>query len=131
MPQYVLISDYYELVALYKAIHAAKFSPKPMAPELVGSPILASVAIRIAETLDQMELDQGHPERAVWRRPMVPDSPLWQLCITDVMFHHEVWQTWSIEGKKRHACVIMSPYTATDEILAHFVSEVEAMISQM
>jgi hypothetical protein len=128
LPNFVLISDYNELVALYKAIHAAKFSPKPMAAELVGSPILASVAIRIAETLDQMEFDQGHPERASWRRPMVRDSSIWKLCIDYVLYRHEVWDTWPLEDKKKYASVIMSPLTVTDEVLAYFVDEIDAII---
>lgn len=131
MPGNVLVTDYYELIALFRTIRVAKFSLRPMNTELVGNPNLASAATRIAQALDELELDRGHPERANWHSPMTPDSPIWKQCVNYALLSHEDWKSWSFEDKRRYASVIMSPSSSPDEILELFVSQVDAMIEQM
>lgn len=131
MSDNILITDYYELVALYRAVRVAKFSLRPMYSELVASPSLASVAIRIAQALDELELGRGHPENHGWNASMTPDSPIWKQCVNFALLSHEDWQVWSIEDKKRYASVIMSPSSSPDEILEYFINQVDAIIKQM
>ena len=55
MRDYILSLDYYELLALHKALLEAKFHTKPDNEEISGSPLVANTCIQVRDLLLQSE----------------------------------------------------------------------------
>ncbi len=120
------ITDYYELLALHSALMVARFSRNPIKPELPGSPYLADIANRIVQTLAEMEVERGHPERAErWYAKIDPTEELWQIAIRNASTKPDIWGKLSIKEKIERAKTFLSPFTITNNILDAFIAEVD------
>ena len=123
------ISDYYELVALYRALRMFKFSRNPMDDRIVGSPFLANIANRTVEVLNEMEVERGTTERANWAEPIIPNSEIWQIAVRNAADSNDgYWRNFSPEQKREFAAVLLSPFSFTDDMLANFVVDVDAFL---
>ncbi|MBI1259272.1 MAG: hypothetical protein GC204_17540 [Chloroflexi bacterium] len=123
------ISDYYELVALYRALRLFKFSRNPVDDRIVGSPFLANIANRTVEVLNEMEIERGRPERANWAEPIIPDSEVWQIAVRNAADSNEgYWRNFSPEQKREFAAVLLSPFSFTDDMLADFIADADAIL---
>lgn len=124
------ITDYYELVALCMALQQVKFSRSPVDDRVIGSPFIASIANRLVETLNELEVERGKPEGANWNVPIVQDSEVWQIAVRNAVDSNEgYWKNFSYEQKREFAVVLLSPFTYTEEMLAIFVTQVDAHFS--
>ena len=123
-------TDYYEMVALFRAIQVVKFDRDPLAPELVGSTFIANIANRLAKALDEMELERGHPERANWQGPIVQDGEKWQIIVREAARHPEIWARQSHEWKADYAHILMSPFSYTVEMLEEFIRQVDELATE-
>ncbi len=125
------ITEYYELVALHRALRAVKFARQPTIPELSGSPYLADISRRIVDTLSQMEVERGKPERSSdWEIEIDPGSEVWQIAVRNAAAHPEFWREQTHEKKIEVARIHLSPFVLTDELLENFAHQVDKAISE-
>ncbi|MCQ3932462.1 MAG: hypothetical protein DPW16_18590 [Chloroflexi bacterium] len=120
------VSDYYKLLALYKALMLVKFSKNPADPVLVGSPFIAEMLREIVASLAQMEIQRGHPQQAeLWKAlKLDPAKETWQSMLEYARIS-DLWQQWTFDEKLEYAKILLSPFEVTDALLAKFVVEVD------
>lgn len=120
------VSDYYKLLALYKALMLVKFSQNPIDPVLVGSPYIAEMLTETVASLAQMEIERGHPQEAEQWKTLRIDSKgkTWHLMLEHARTS-DLWQQWSSDEKMKYAQILLSPFETTDDLLAKFVAEVD------
>lgn len=122
------ITDYYELLVLQRALWVAKFARDPLAPELPGSPFLADVARRVVETLAQMEIERGYPEKADdWYVTIDPTGEVWQITVEYAARKPDIWRKWSYQEKVEYTKILLSPFTFTDEMVEDFIQQVDEL----
>lgn len=120
------VTEYYELVALHKALIAARFARKPLMPFLSGSPYLSEIARRVVDILSEMEVERGRPEqRNNWQIKIRPDSEVWQIAVKNAATESDFWNKQSKEKKTELAKIFLSPFVISDEILDLFIDEVD------
>ncbi|WP_420348662.1 hypothetical protein [Pelagibius sp.] len=123
------LTDYHEIYALHRALLEGKFSRAPFSTEVTGSPFVASVANKTMDALIQKERDRGREDYArIWeeRRQMSPKthSEYWEAAIRSLE-GSEIWLTWSAEKKKEVAATVLSPFTASDDVMRRFIEEAD------
>jgi hypothetical protein len=109
------VSDYYELLALLRAVMEAKFGESSNDTEIVASPHLANVANRIVDSLITIEKQRGdylESKWQVWRR-IDSTRREWKLMRKRLRIV-EQWKTWSIEERGRFLDYLLSPLTLAD-----------------
>ncbi|MCL4253156.1 MAG: hypothetical protein KJ043_05190 [Anaerolineae bacterium] len=121
----VEISDYYELIALYRALHVARFLADPPVPELLGSPFIAKIAIQVAEALNEWEIARGHAEQANWRKEIPIDSSLWIIVRDNIIKYSQKWDTFSEAQKRDYIQDCLSPFLITDEVMVEFIRQAD------
>lgn len=125
------ITEYYELVALHKALRVARFARNPMIPALSGSPYLADIARRVVDTLSAMEVERGRPDqRENWQIAIDPDGEIWQIAVRNAAEHPDFWREQTHEKKIEIARIYLSPFVLTDQLLENFVHQVDKVISE-
>lgn len=124
----VEITDYYEFIALYRALHVARFLADPPALELLGSPFIAKIAIQVADALNEWEIERGHAERANWRKEIPIDSSLWIIARDNIIKHSQKWDTFSEAQKRDYIRDCLSPFLITDETMTEFIRQLDEFI---
>jgi hypothetical protein len=120
------ITDYYELVALHKALHVARFGRELLVPALPGSPYLADIAKRVVKTLAEMEFMRGKPERANdWLVKIDQTGEIWQIAVRNAAVEPDLWESLTHQEKLSLAQIYLSPFTYTPEMLEKFVQQVD------
>lgn len=127
----LIITEYYELVALHRALRATKFVREVPIPELPGSPFLADISRRVVETLAQMEVERGKPERAAdWQIPIGEDSEVWRIAVRNAAIKPDSWNKQTHEEKVNRARIHLSPFVFTDEMVETFIRQVDEQANQ-
>lgn len=62
----LVFNDYYELLALHKALIEAKFNIDPQNESIAGSPIIADICNKVVDELSSMEEDKSSGGREKW-----------------------------------------------------------------
>lgn len=120
------ITDYYQLIALHKALIQAKFARDPIDPIISGSPLIAETANQIIATLIQMEIDRGNPKGAeIWKIKIDPSGEMWQIALSRISLYDRIWQKWTPEEKKYYARLLLSPFFFDDDLLEEFVRQAD------
>ena len=78
------ITDEYELLALHRSLFEAQFATDPHSRDVPGSPLLASLANRVVDTLTQHDprwaewrVASNHLDRVAIVRRRLPEEPGW------------------------------------------------------
>ena len=78
------ITDKYELLALHRSLFEAQFAVDPHSRDVPGSPILASLANRIVDALNQQDprwtewrAASNHPDKVAIVRRRLPEESGW------------------------------------------------------
>ncbi len=125
------ITGYPELLALHSALMVARFARNPIKPELSGSPYLADIANEVVRILAEIEVEQGHPDRASrWQAIIDPEEEMWQIAVRNASSNPEVWKKRSDEEKVERAKTFLSPFIVTNEIVDKFIQQVDERTSQ-
>lgn len=92
------IDDYFELLALHRALLEAKFSPDPWDSHMHGNHHLANMANRVIETMMAMETEDkklglgGVMDWPKWRRVDNVKRPrVWEVCLQIIKKHEKHW----------------------------------------
>ena len=125
------ISDYYELLALHRALMEAKFTPEPWDPIVPGSPYIAKIANQVVDMLTEIE-DRQKPESNEehnWRawRKIDPTRREWQISLERARKLTK-WTQWSFEHKKDMVTIFLSPFTVGENLIITFIEQAEANV---
>jgi len=127
MSNALVVTDYFILLALHKAILEVKFSDNQTSLELFGSPFLASAANQITEILIAKEaaLDIGSSNES-WKKWRAIDESRreWGIAIIRTAQHSTIWRSWTDEERKDFARIALSPFTVSEQLLNVFVTQV-------
>jgi hypothetical protein len=125
------INDYYEAVALYRLLLSYKYAPNPMHREIFGSPLIATLHIRLAQTLNLMEMERPHPSNHVgWTPQISVGTVIWSLLAENcAAYTGNGWFKLTPEQKRQFAFVILAPFTFDDATCNQFLVEVEARLT--
>ena len=122
------VDDYFELLALNKALRLLKFSYPSLDDSLPGSPLMAAMANRVVDTLVAIEIERGRLDLGVeWKGKIVPSSHIWNNLLAHAQ-ESSKWLQWSLEQKQEFAQILISPLEADEKIIAQFVYEVDALL---
>src|SRR5512133_3700048 len=110
------VSEYYELLALHRAIMEAKFHPDPQNLDVPASPLLAAVCNRLLDSLVAAEQERGRPEKGEewqrWRtRPR--QGRFWQVAVQHASAVRD-WSRWSSDEKRKFTADALAPLRAPE-----------------
>ncbi len=128
------LTDYNDLLNLYKIIMEAKFHPAPVNDEVAVSPFTAKFCGELVDLLAQYEQETKGKERwSDWRmlcrRPDYRERILDQLC----RYRQEKPQRWErmeAAGRQQLLRNAISPFTCSDEEFDELQRELEQRIAQ-
>lgn len=109
------VGNYHEMLALHRAILAAKFSESLNDPALPGSRFLANVANRLIEAICAEEIARGRPDQAQsWQewRQLSPERLEWETlkAFVESAAKSANWSVWTIEEKQEYVGILASPF---------------------
>jgi hypothetical protein len=120
------VNDYFKLIALHKALMHAKFARNPIDPIISGSLYIAEIANQIVETLAQMEIERGYPERAQdWKMRIDPSGEVWQIALSRITNADTIWVKLNLDEKTQFARLLLSPFEYDDSLLQKFAQQVD------
>lgn len=122
-----IIKDYYELLALHRALMEAKFTECPNDPVIAGSPLVADIMSQVVTVLKQKEIERGHLDKVEsWDKFLEIDSTRreWRVAVVRAQ-ESDRWLDWSLEEKRAFSRVLLSPFVVDDTMLKLFMQEVE------
>lgn len=121
----IQVNEYYELLALHRALMEAKFVDVARSPEVSGSPFVARLARRVVQSL--MELEEGRKGalgQHEWTRWLQMDSNRreWQVALNRTREYSD-WSYLSHDERLTIAGDLLAPFEVTEEQLLEFVTE--------
>jgi hypothetical protein len=122
----LLVSNYYELLALHRAIMEAKFSEDSADRDIAGSPILSSVHRRVIHLLMAADVKKNGDKATIgWEQFLAigPESRCFRVALRRAS---EIpgWHSLSYGEQKRWAADLLEPFRASEKLLAFFISQV-------
>ena len=128
------LTDYYDLLNLYKIIMEAKFHPAPVNEEVAVRPYTAKFCGELVDLLAQYEQETKGKERwSDWRmlccRPDYRERILEQLCRYR-QDNPQRWERMEAVGRQQLLRNAISPFTCSDEEFDELQRELEQRIAQ-
>jgi hypothetical protein len=123
----LIVESHFELSALHKAIHEAKFIDAVENP-VWTSPFVAAVANRLVETM--ISMDAGTPvlrSAKEWRAWRMADQSRfeWKVCL-DRAHAIDKWGEWDDTKKREVAALLFSPLQLTEQKMTEFLAECDS-----
>lgn len=117
-----VITDYYEILNLQKALMEAKFCDKPNDHYVSSSPIIASLHNRIVDHLASLERPSGG-DWETWRR-IDPSRREWSFAIGRIAYKSK-WLEVSRSEKAKIASNLIAPFKVSAGLLQQFLIEAD------
>jgi len=117
------VCDYYELLALHRALLEAKFCDEPNDNDVSGSPIVASLHRQLVEALVEAESERkGVEARSAWTKWLALSSGRreWKVALGRARSEPQ-WNGWTEKDRLSYARALLSPFSVSDELLAEFI----------
>ena len=109
-----------ELNALLRTVMEAKFRPDP-GDELVSwSPLVADIANRVADALDQIPRRVPRPDAGAWRRP--ENHPEKLAVVRARILACEAWSGWSEEQRREQVRILLAPLQPDDALIEALIA---------
>ncbi len=121
------VDDYYELLALHRALLEAKFCDEPNDLDVSASPLVATLHRKLLKSLIKIEVDKkGLSAQNDWDDWLTlrADRREWIVGLKRVK-NLDIWDEWSNETKKKYVLNLLSPFYVSDELVNTFLVEVK------
>jgi hypothetical protein len=127
------VNSYFELLALQKVFFEAKFAKYPEVDELLASPFVGDMWLRVIRELQHVQPENGLPGAVAgwetWLREKIKvGGREWHIALSrtkkDFLTHG-----WDLEKKKQYAVEIFRPFILSDECISEFVRQAEELKS--
>jgi len=123
----LLLDDYYELLALHRALLEAKFCDEPNDFDVSASPIIARIYKKLIPVLIEAESKKkGEGARQSWDRwlRLDPSRREWGVALKRAKSERK-WASWSPREKRSYVADLLTPFVLEEEIAEKFVLQVE------
>ena len=118
------IEDKWELLAMYRALMAAKFSPESPR-ELPGSPFLAAVCERTVAALQEHGIGSQSPSS--WAEWLQAERFPEQLAfVRQLLAECRKWPEWSLAQRQEYVRLLLSPFRASADTIAELLAYADA-----
>jgi hypothetical protein len=124
-----VVSDEYELLALWRLVAEAKFQPEPEDTDIWGSPFVHSLSKRIDDALFECAKSKG-AENA--QRHLAWRASLESNVVLPVVKKHlkkdaagAQWKTWTMEEKTAYLRVCVAPFEVSPALAEQLIREAE------
>lgn len=121
-----IINDYYELLALHRALLEAKFCDKPNDHDVSASPIVAELHKRLIRSLIDVEMDKkGESAKSEWNDWLKIDATRreWKVGLQRAR-SELLWEKWNAEEKKKYVYDLLSPFKLNEKLIESFIAQV-------
>lgn len=131
----MIITDYYELLALYKTILEAKFHPDPYNNDIAGSPIVSNLLKRILSEIIDEQSKQGKCSIEEWdnwlkicnhmtfnKNNIGGMKTVWEIAIMNAQKDERFFSNSSQEKLRKIAECYLCPFECTVEELDLFIN---------
>lgn len=126
-----IVSDYYDLLNLHKALMEAKFCDEPNNTYVSASPIVARLHNELLEILINADADKnGIKVRGDWERWKTIDESRreWKIGLERLKYE-SCWSKFNFDEKVEYTLNLLAPFSVKDEILEKFIEEADKVLS--
>lgn len=122
----VVISDYYELLALHKALIEAKFHTEPENLLISGSPYIADICNKVVQALIEIETQKDASKQNRWMEwlNIKNQKTFWNRAIKYAQ-EFNLWDRMNNNEKKKYVMCLLAPFKFNEEDIVRFISEVD------
>ncbi len=120
------VTDYYELIALNKALHAARYQENPGFSEVPGSPFVAAIHERVLTAIfghdntPQTQID----EWLTWKNRRIEQD-----CVRKHLINCN-WRRMDAATQREFVCILVKPFVATDSEIDELIAYAEEYHSE-
>ena len=115
------VSDKYELLALHRALFEAKQHPDPEDRDVVGSPFVANLSLRVVDAL--AELDEPPTFGPSWRDWQRAEKHEHRLPLVRSRIEEcAPWSKWDADQKQEYVRTLLAPLVAESSTLSDLVA---------
>lgn len=123
------VSDYYELLALHRALLESQFCDVPNDMDVSASPIVAKLHKQLLATLVDVEVERkGVDAKIAWTEWLKIDAERreWKVALKRAK-HERLWNEWDYDAKKNYVYDLLSPFELDDNLVDKFITEVSCV----
>lgn len=120
------IYDYYELLALHRALLESKFCSEPNDMDVSGSPIIAKLHRNVVDLLIAAEIDRyGITARDNWDKWLRLDSERreWQVALSRARSHSRL-ELMNESDRRQHIINLLSPFHVSEDQVNQFITQI-------
>ena len=120
------VSDYYELLALHRALLESQFCDEPSDIDVSASPLVAKLHKQLLETLVDAEVERkGIEAKTAWNEWLEIDAERreWKVALKRAK-NERLWNEWDDSTKKTYVYDLLSPFDVDDNLVDKFIAQV-------
>lgn len=117
------VSDYYELLALHRALLESQFCEEPNDLDVSASPIVAKLHKKLLDILVEVESERkGFSVENSWGDWLKIHSGRreWKVALKRAK-SQEFWGEWDYSTKKEYVYDLLSPFELDDDLVDEFI----------
>ena len=120
------VSEYYELVALHRALLESQFCDEPNDTDVSASPIIAKLHKQLLESIVALEIERkGLEAESAWSDWLQIDAERREWTVALKRANRETrWNEWDFKEKKDYVYDLLSPFKVSDDLVEEFISQV-------
>lgn len=128
-----VIEDYFEMLALHRALLEAKFSENPNDVDVLGNGVVGSLIIKNIEAMKAVAKAKGENDAVkgwdAWKQKRIgEESREWKICLR-LAFETSSWKNLNRLQKNGLIADLFSPYSLNEDALERFFSLIEEHFS--
>lgn len=117
------VDDYYELIALHRALLESQFCDEANDMDVSASPIVAKLHKQLLEILVEVEVEKKGPKVKMawddWLKIDV-DRREWKIALARAK-EERLWSEWGHDERKKYAHDLLSPFELSDDLAEKFI----------
>ena len=120
------VSDYYELLALHRALLESQFCGEPNDMDISASPIIAKLHKQLLETLVNVEIERkGIAAKTIWDEwlNISAERREWKVALKRAK-DERLWNEWDYDAKRTYVYDLLSPFKIDDNLADMFITQV-------
>ncbi len=117
--------DYYELIALHRALLESKFNNSPNDYDVAKSPIINKIYSDVLDSIMNYEFERnGQSGKDKWISWLEMDRTKreWDVSLNIIKREHS-WSVWDYEEKSKFSLTVIYPFSISSELLKEFIDE--------
>lgn len=119
--------NYYELIALHRALLESKFNNSPNDYDVAKSPIINKIYKDIIDSILNIEFEKnGQQGKDKWKSWLQMDRNKreWEISL-NIIKREKFWASWDYEKKSNFALTVIYPFTISSGLLKEFIDEAD------